>query len=155
MTEHLYYKRLSNGEFVPAAMCGDIIDRVFKQGATLVVVDGNWSSHISNVRPDHAAVIASLKLYKEQLTDQLVEASEMRPVQKKLTSEQLAAWQELQNVLDDATLCRPSAAEIADRALEGFEEKTANLLKDPSIRKAYEKLEMLISLKETHNEKER
>jgi len=127
---------------------------VYKQGTTLVVVDGNWSSHIYNVRPDDAAVIASLKLYKEQLTNQLVEASELRPVQKKLTPEQLAAWQELQEVLDDATLYRPSAAEIVDRALEGFEEKTADLLKDPSIRKAYEKLEMLISLKETHKEKE-
>ena len=42
---------------------------------------------------------------------------------------------------------------IADLALEGFEEKTADLLKDPAIRKAYERLETLIELKGKHYEK--
>lgn len=145
-----FYKKNEQGEFEPLGV--GIRIEIFKQGATLVVVDGNWRSHTYNVRLDHAAVLASLKLFKEQLTTRIVECSEIFPVRKELTPEQLAAWHELKKVLDDATLSRPSAAEIADRALEGFEEKTADLLKDPAIRKAYERLETLIELKGKHYE---
>lgn len=144
------YKKNEQGEFEPLGV--GIRIEIFKQGATLVVVDGNWRSHAYNVRPDHAAVLASLKLFKEQLTTRIVEKSELSPVRKELTPEQFRAWQELKKVLDDATLSRPSAAEIADLALEGFEEKTADLLKDPAIRKAYERLETLIELKGKHHE---
>jgi len=154
MDNDIYYKKNADGEFEPAAIWGDEFDRVYKQGTTLVVVDGNWSSHIYNVRPDDAAVIASLKLYKEKLAKKLAENMEMRPRQKSLTAEQHRAWQTLNELLDDPVLEYPSVVEAVDTALEDFEEKTANLLKDPSIRKAYEKLEMLISLKETHKEKE-
>ena len=145
-----YYTKNEQGEFDPPGV--GIRIEIFKQGATLVVVDGNWKSHTYNVRPDHAAVLASLKLFREQLIDRIVEKSELSPQRRELTPEQLAAWQELKKVLDDATLSRPSAADIADRALEGFEEKTADLLKDPAIRKAYERLETLIELKGKHHE---
>ena len=146
-----YYTKNEQGEFDPVGV-GIFPDNFFKQGATLVVVDGNWRSNIYNVRPDHAAVLASLKLFKEQLINQIVEKSEISPQRKELTPQQLAAWEELKKVLDDSTLVRPSAAEIADRALEGFEEKTEDLLKDPAIRKAYERLETLIELKGKHHE---
>lgn len=145
-----YYKKNEQGEFEPLSVGARI--EVFEQGATLVVVDGNWRSHIYNVRPNHAAVLASLKLFKEQLITQIVECSEMSPQRKELTPEQFTAWQELKKVLDDATLARPSAQEIANRAIEGFEEKTADILKDPAIKKAYERLETLIELKGKHYE---
>jgi len=154
MKEDIYYKKNADGEFEPAAVWGDEFDRVYKQGATLVVVDGNWSSHIYNIRPNHAAVIASLKLFREKLTEKLSTSMELRPRQKSLTAEQNAAWQTLNELLDDPVLEYPSVVEAVDTALEDFEDTTADLLKDPSIRKAYEKLEMLIALKETHKEKE-
>lgn len=147
MKEDIYYKKNADGEFEPAAMWGDEFDRVYKQGATLVVVDDNWSSHIYNVRPNHAAVIASLKLFREKLTNSLANNMKLRPRQKSLTAEQHAAWQTLNELLDDSVLEYPSIVEAVDTALEDFEDKTANLLKDPSIRKAYEKLEMLIELR--------
>jgi len=154
MNLEVYYRKTADGEFEPAGAWSDEFDRVHKQGATLVVVDGNWSSHIYNVRPNHAAVIASLKLYKEKLAKKLAENMKLRPRQKPLTAEQQSAWQTLNELLDDPVLEYPSVVEAVDTALEDFEEKTADLLKDPSIRKAYEKLEMLIALKETHREKE-
>jgi len=146
-----FYKKNEQGEFEPVNV-GVFPDNFFKRGATLVVVDGNWRCRIDKVRPDHAAVLASLKLFKEQLTEKIVKCSEIFPVRKELTPEQLDAWEELKKVLDDTTLTGPSAADIADRALEGFEEKTADLLKDPAIRKAYERLETLIELKGKHYE---
>ena len=132
-----FYKKNEQGEFDPLGV--GIRIEIFKQGATLVVVDGNWRSHAYNVRPDHAAVLASLKLFKQELI-------------KQVAREQLQAWEELKKVLDDTTLAHPIAADIVDRALEGFEEKTADLLKDPAIRKAYERLETLIELKGKHHE---
>ena len=150
MKEDIYYKKTADGEFEPAAMRGDEFDRVYEQGATLVVVDGNWSSHIYNVRPNHAAVIASLKLFREKLTNSLANNMKLRPRQKSLTAEQHAAWQTLNELLDDPVLEYPSIVEAVDTALEDFEDTTANLLKDPSIRKAYEQLEMLIELKGEH-----
>jgi len=150
MKEDIYYKKNADGEFEPAAMRGDEFDRVYEQGATLVVVDGNWSSHIYNVRPNHAAVIASLKLFREKLTNSLANNMKLRPRQKSLTAEQHAAWQTLNELLDDPVLEYPSIVEAVDTALEDFEDTTANLLKDPSIRRAYEQLEMLIELKGEH-----
>jgi len=146
-----YYTKNEQGEFEPMGLGFPI--EFYRQGATLVVVDGNCKSHAYNVRPDHAAVLASLKLFREQLINRIVEKSEISPQRHALTPEQLAAWEELKKVLDDATLVRPSAAEIANRAIEGFEEKTADLLKEPAIRKAYERLETLIELKGKHYEK--
>jgi hypothetical protein len=146
-----YYTKNEQDKFEPIGV-GVFPDNFFKQGATLVIVDGNWRCRIDNIRPNHAAVLASLKLFREQLVNRIIEKSEISPQSKELTPEQLAAWEELKKVLDDATLVRPSAAEIADRALEGFEEKTADLLKDPAIRKAYERLETLIKLKGKQHE---
>jgi len=146
-----YYTKNEQGEFEPVGASGPI--DYFKQGATLVVVDGNWRSHIYNVRPDHAAVLASLKLFKEQLIKRVVNQSSPRPERRELSPEQLQAWEELKKVLDDTSIITlPSAADIVDRALEGFEEKTADLLKDPAIRKAYDRLETLIELKGKHHE---
>jgi hypothetical protein len=146
-----YYTKNEQGEFEPVGASGPI--DYFKQGATLVVVDGNWRSHIYNVRPDHAAVLASLKLFKEQLIKRVVNQSSPRPERRELSPEQLQAWEELKKVLDDTSIITlPSAADIVDSALEGFEEKTADLLKDPAIRKAYERLETLIELKGKHHE---
>lgn len=142
-----YYTKNEQGEYEPVGSGVGVSIEIFKQGATLVVVDGNWRSHIYNVRPNHAAVLASLKLFREQLINRIVEKSEMSPQRKELSLEQIQAWENLKKVLDDATLVRPSAAEIANRALEGFEEKTADLLKDPAIKKAYKRLETLIELK--------
>lgn len=145
-----YYTKNENDEFEPIAVEYPI--NFFKQGVTLVVVDGNWQSHTYDVRPDHAAVIASLKLFKEELINKILEKSEIFPQRQELTPEQLQAWQELKKVLDNTTLARPSAADIASRALEGFEEKTADLLRDPAVQKAYERLETIIELKGKHYE---
>ena len=146
-----YYTKNEQGEFEPIGVGVSI--EIFKHGATLVVVDGNWRSHIYNVRPDHAAVLASLKLFREELIERVVNQSSPRPQSRELSPEQLQAWEELKKVLDDTSIITlPSAADIVDRALEGFEEKTADLLKDPAIRKAYERLETLIELKGKHHE---
>jgi hypothetical protein len=148
-----YYVKNKDGEFERAALTSDDHDKIFKQGATLVIVDENWSSRVHKIRPDHAAVLASLKLFREQLIKRVVHQSSPRPERRELTPEQLQAWEELKKVLDDTSIITlPSAADIVDRALEGFEEKTADLLKDPAIRKAYERLETLIELKGKHHE---
>jgi len=150
MDHDIYYKKNADGEFEPAAVWGDEFDRVYEQGATLVVVNGSWSSRVYNIRPDHAAVIASLKIFREKLTNSLANNMKLRPRQKSLTAEQHAAWQTLNELLDDPVLEYPSIVEAVDTALEDFEDTTADLLKDPSISKAYEQLEMLIELKGEH-----
>ena len=152
MTSRIFYTKTADGEFEPVKMWSDGFDRAFGQGAHLVVVDEGWQGRTYDIRPDYASVLAALKLFREDLTKRLAAATDVRPRQKTLTAEQRAAWQKLNGLLNDPMLEYPSVVEAVDTALEGFEDRTADLLQNPSICKAYEKLEMLIELQGKHCE---
>lgn len=72
-------------------------------GAHLVVVKPGSRSIWYDVKPDHASVLAVLKLHEDMLLQAMREAVELRAEMEPLTERQKAAWEAL-----SASLGRPA-----------------------------------------------
>ena len=116
------------------------------QGSHLIVVDGAWQAQRRNVRPDQARVLAVAKLLEKKLCDHISDALHFKP-KKKMSEEQIEAWNSVRDVLGETTLSTESVADAVQGAVESLEAECEEVLEDPAIKKAWEQLDLLISLK--------
>lgn len=141
----IYYEKVGR-RYVPVSIM-DTEFSSFPNGAHLVVsVPKNCTMYRYNIDPAVAPLIAAGCYARPAIEEALYKASEKWPTRKPITPEQLAAWQKLAEAFGDdlATLQRPSIHDIAEAGVDELQKQAENLLKNPSVRKAYEQF-LLVS----------
>jgi len=135
----VYYEKVGR-RYVPVSI-EDATVNSFREGSHLVVsVPKNYTMYRYNVDPAFAPLIAAGCYARPAIEDALHKASEKRPTRKPITPEQLAAWQKLAEAFGDdlATLQCPSIHDIAQAGVDELQRQAEDLLKNPTVRRAYE-----------------
>jgi hypothetical protein len=101
-----------------------------------------------NIDPNHAAMIAAGRIAEEKISEAIRNASDLRPRKSPLTEGQRRAWQKLSKEFGDEVhvLEWPSAREVAEKAVQAMIDEADKLMKNPSVRRAYEQFILMCEL---------
>ena len=105
-----------------------------------------------NIDPAYAPMIAAGRVAEDAVADALRRASDLRPSNKELTKGQLKAWKALSKEFgeDCHALSWPSARDTAQAAVEAMQKEAEEMLKNPSVRAAYDHFLLLCELTKEH-----
>lgn len=120
----------------------------FPQGSHLVVCYPGGQSKRYNINPNYAALIAAGRVAENAMSDAVRRASELRPRKNPITPGQKAAWEKLAKEFGDelATLEISSAHDIAEAGLKALQDEADSLMKNASVRHAYEQFLLVCEL---------
>lgn len=150
MKETYYVKR--GRKYIPISEYDSEIYQSIKYGTHLVVNHLGSTMYTYDVEPDHAAIIAAAKIFKEYLVKSLHHASEARPKTgntKPFTERQMEAYNKLKEELGEDTYYFefPSLNEITSKAVDNFIEHYSKKYEEyPFVKKAYDNLLLKIKL---------
>jgi len=149
----IYYEKVGR-RYRPVAEYNEQWLDSFTQGTHLVMVYPGGSSRRYNIDPNYAALIAASRTAEEAMCQALRNASEIQPKTRALTPEQLAAWNNLIEVMGDDARClsRASSRDIAEAGVRALQTEADRLLTNPAVRLAYEQFLMIAELTKEHNE---
>lgn len=149
-SDNVYYRKQGR-RYVPVSEYDQELLDSYPYGATLVLVQRGSTSRKFHIDPDYAAMIAAGEVAKDAISTAIVKASESRPTRKELTPEQIKAWQKLAKALGDerSSLEIPSAREVAEAGVAAMREEAEKLMKNESVRQAYEQFLMVCALTKT------
>lgn len=118
------------------------------KGTHLVMCYPGGQSTKFNVDPAHAPLIAASRVAARTIADLIVDASEMQPSKNPITQEQADAWHALARAFgtDMYTLNRPCANDIAEAVMTALQQEADKLMRNPSVRQAYEHFMLLCKL---------
>lgn len=120
----------------------------FPKGTHLVMCYPGGESRRFNIDPNYAAMIAAGRVAENAMTDAIRGASEMRPQKNPITPGQKAAWEKLAREFGDelATLNINCARDIAEAGLKALQAEADKLMKNASVRHAYEQFLLVCEL---------
>lgn len=150
-TKETYYIKRGE-EFIPISEYDSDITDSFKYGTHLVVNHLGCKMYSYEIEPDNAAMIASLKIFKEYLVKRMYVAGEASPKNGSrvpFTEKQMKAYNKLKEELGEHThyFEFPALNDIVDKALKDFMEFSGDKYKDyPFVKKAYDNLLLKIKL---------
>jgi hypothetical protein len=123
-------------------------------GVTMIIKHKNCTSRRFNVDPDIVPLLAAAYYAEDAISAAVVQASEMRPQKTPITEAQRRAWQRLAKEFGDelATLNTASARDIAEAGTRALAKEAEKLLKNNSIRAAYEHFLLLCKLSTAQEE---
>jgi hypothetical protein len=130
----------------------------FPKGTHLVQSYPGGSMRRYNIDPAHAPMIAAGRVAEDVISKKIMEATEIRRNSRNretpLTPSQKAAWDKLVEEFgpDARQLEWPSARECAEEAVKAMTLEAEKLLKNDTVRKAYEHFLLLCELTKDHNE---
>jgi len=146
-----FYKKVGR-KYVEVSQYDNDLQNALPEGSHLFVVKPGQKSIRYDVDPNFVALIAAGTYAKKAMVDALFKASEMKPKQIPLTSEQVIAWDALKKSFNDDlySVYYDSADKIANAGIDALIEETKKHLENPSVKKAYE--QFLLVYKLTQNE---
>ena len=147
----IYYEKVGR-RYVPVSEYdNDFLDS-FTKGNHLVMSYPGGTSRRYNVDPNYAAMIAAGRVAEDAISKRLHEATEIRRNYKNrqtpLTPSQLAAWNKLiEEMGEDARQLEwPSVRECAEAGVRAMAEEADKLMKNASVRAAYEQFQLVCML---------
>jgi hypothetical protein len=150
----IYYEKIGR-KYVPVAEYDSTYLDSFPKGNHLVMCYPGGQSRRFNIDPNYAAMIAAGRVAEDAISKAVVKASEMRPHKKPITEKQRKAWENLAKEFgDDRYYVEiPSAREIAEEGVKAMSIEAETLMKNKSVRKAYDHFILMCELskeKENH-----
>jgi hypothetical protein len=135
----VYYEKVGR-RYKPVLEYDAVLLDALPAGSHLITVYPGGSSRRYCIDPAFAPLIAAGCYARPAIEDALHKASEKRPTRKPITPEQMLAWQKLAEAFGDdlATLQCPSIHDIAQAGVDELQRQAEVLLKNPTVRKAYE-----------------
>lgn len=124
----------------------------FPKGNHLVMSYPGGTSRRFNIEPNYAAMIAAGRVAEDKMAQALVKAGELRlqrpDRERKITQSQKDAWENLVKEFGNSArqLEWPSAREVAEEGIKAMIEEANELLKNPTVRKAYEHFQLVCQL---------
>lgn len=148
----LYYEKQGR-KYVPVYEYDSDFLNALPRGSHLIMIHPGGSSTRYNVDPNYAAMIAAGRVAEDAMCKAIREASEMRPQRAMLTEGQHKAWKKLAKEFGDdlATLSIKSAHDIAEAGLTSLREEADKLMKNASVREAYNQFIMICELCKEHD----
>lgn len=147
----IYYEKQGR-KYVPVAEYDNQFLDSFPKGNHLVMCYPGGSSRRFNIDPNYAAMIAAGRVAEDAMSKAVVKASEMRPQKTPITEKQRKAWENLSKAFGNERyyIEVPSAREIAEEGVKAMMMEAEQLLENPSVRKAFERFQMVCQLTKDH-----
>lgn len=127
----------------------------FPKGTHLVQVYPGGSSRRFNIDPAYAPMIAAGRVAENAISEVIRKATDLRmkPRSTPLTPKQKAAWDNLVKEFGEEAryLEWPSAREACEAAVQAMAKEAEELLKDPIVRKAYDRFLFVAELTKDHS----
>lgn len=135
----IYYEKVGR-KYVPVQEYDNELMDSFPKGNHLVMCYPGGQSRRFNIEPALAPMIAAARYAEDAMSKAVQRASEMRPHNKPVTEEQLAAWDHLAKLFDSERYYveLPSAREVTEAGLKAMEDEAAKLLEHPMVQAAYD-----------------
>jgi hypothetical protein len=143
----VYYEKVGR-RYVPVAEYdNDLLDS-FPKGTHLVMCYPGGSSRRFNIDPNYAAMIAAGRVAEDTISTAVMKASEVQPRRKAMTQAEADAWNHLIEVWGEEarSLIRPCARDIAEAGVNAMMAEADKLMKNESVRKAYEHFLLMCEL---------
>lgn len=147
-TETIFYKKVGR-RYVPVSVYDNEYLDSFPKGDHLVSVYPGGSSRRFNIDPNYAAMIAAGRVAEDAICRKIQEATELRPANREIDEETNRKWRKfIATIPEDFRYmfthgCARDAAEAGVRAMQDEADK---LMKNPTVRKAFEKFLMICEL---------
>lgn len=153
----IYYEKVGR-KYVPVAEYdNDFLDS-FTKGTHLVMSYPGGSSRRCNIDPNYAAMIAAGRVAEDVISKSIMEASALRMPDKQtpLTPGQKAAWEALAAEFGKERYALEwcSYREAAEAGVKAMQAEADKLMENPTVRKAYERFQMICQLTKDHTKKE-
>jgi hypothetical protein len=149
----IYYEKKGR-KYVPVAEYdNDFLDS-FTKGNHLVMSYPGGTSRRFNIDPAYAPMIAAGRVAEDAICTAISKASELRPQRTLLTEGQKKAWEHLAKELGDelATLNGLCIRDCAEAGIKAMQTEADKLMKNPTVKKAYEHFMLVCELTKEHNE---
>lgn len=135
----IYYEKVGN-KYVPCAEYdSDLLDSL-PRGAHLIMVTPGVKSTRCHVNPNYAAMIAACYTAEDAICEAIHKASEAKPKERPITERQRRAWEEMKDAFGDEffSLTYGSIRDYVEAGSRAMQKEAELLMKNPSVRKAYE-----------------
>lgn len=136
----IFYEKVGR-RYVPVSEYdSDLLDALPKGVHIIMSYPGGQSTRY-NIDPALAPMIAAGRVAEDAISKHIMDVSAMRPRSgRKLTPEQLKAWQHLCDVMGDERYALEycSYREAAEAGVKAMMDEAEKLLSVPSVKKAYE-----------------
>lgn len=149
----IYYEKVGR-RYVPVAEYDNELLDSFPKGNHLVMCYPGGSSRRFHIDPNYAAMIAAGRVAEDSICDALRKASDLRPKNTPLTLKQKKAWENLVKEFGESArmLEWPSAREACQAAVNAMQVEADKLMSNPSVRKAFDKFQMICALTAEQND---
>ena len=123
------------------------------KGTHLIMCYPGGQSTRYKIDPNYAAMIAAGRVAEDAMSEAIRKASELRPQKTTITLGQKKAWEKLAKEFgsDLATLQIASARDIAEAGLRAMQAEADKLMKNASVRHAYEQFLLVCELTKEHD----
>jgi hypothetical protein len=148
----IFYEKVGR-KYVPVAEYDNEFLDSFPKGNHLVMSYPGGTSRRFNIDPNYAAMIAAGRVAEDAICDALRKASEMKPQRTPITEGQRRAWKKLAKEFGDelATLSLGCARDIAEAGIKAQMIEAEKLMNNPTVRKAYERFQLVCDLTKDAN----
>jgi hypothetical protein len=155
MTKKIFYEKVGR-RYKPVYEHDQTLMDSFSKGTHMVDVYPGGSSRRYNVDPAYAPMIAAGRVAEDAISKHIMETSKMRmPSRSKpLTEEQREAWHALSKAMGKESYALEfcSYREAAEEGVKAMAQEAEKLLKNESIREAYEHFQLLCKLSASSDE---
>ena len=155
MTKKIFYEKVGR-RYKPVYEYDQELLDSFSKGTHMVNVYPGGKSTRYNVDPAYAPMIAAGRVAEDAISKHIMETSKMRmPSRSKpLTEEQRAAWHALSEAMGKESYALEfcSYREAAEEGVKAMADEAEKLLKNESIREAYEHFQLLCKLSASSDE---
>ena len=151
----IFYEKVGR-RYVPVYEYDQTLMDSFPKGAHLVLCYPGGQSRRFNVDPNYAAMIAAGRVAEDAMHSAIREAGEMKQAtwgNVCLNNEQHAAWEHFKEVMGERGhyVQYNSIHDIAEAGLKALEAEADKLMKNASVRHAYEQFLLVCELTKEHD----
>jgi hypothetical protein len=143
----IFYEKVGR-RYVPIAEYDNEYLDSFPKGNHLVMCYPGGQSRRFKIDPAYAPMIAAGRVAEDAICRAISKAAELRPQRTPLTAKQKKAWEALAEAFGDelTTLRGLSIHDCAEAGVNAMQAEADKLLKNDSVRRAYEQFMMLCEL---------
>lgn len=141
-----FYRKVGR-KYVPVREYDDEFYHALPYGTHMIMVKPNGRSTRYHIDPDYASMVAAGLYVQDAVVEAVMEISRLEPVKTPMTTEQIEAWRAFDAAMgDNIGLRGTSAWTIAQAATDELQKCAADLLKNESVRAAWEQFMMVCEL---------
>lgn len=148
----IYYEKVGRRYNPVYEYDSNLLDALPKGTHLIMSYPGGQSTRY-NIDPNYAVMIAAGRVAEDAICEAIHKASEAKPKKSPITERQRKAWQEMKDAFGDEffSLNYGSIRDYAEAGSRAMQKEAEQLMKNPSVRKAYEHFLLVCELTKDEN----